>query len=130
MAVHKGSEGAVYVGSNQVAEVRSATLTETAETIDSTVMGDTSRTYESSLKTASGTVTCFWDETDTTGQEALDAGAEVTLNLYFEGNASGDTYASFSAIVTEASVSTSLDGLVERTFNFQVNGAVNWSTVA
>lgn len=130
MAVHKGSEGAVYVGANQIAEVRSATLTETAETIDSTTMGDTARTFESSLTSASGTVTCFWDETDSDGQEALDIGSEVTLNLYFEGNTSGDAYASCIAIITEASVSTSLDGLVERTFNFQVDGAVTWSTVA
>lgn len=130
MAVHKGSEGAVYVGSNQVAEVRSATLTQTAETIDSTSMGDTARTFESSLTTASGTVTCFWDETDTDGQEALTVGAEVTLNLYFEGNASGDAYASMTAIITEVAVSTSLDGLVERTFNFQVDGAVTWTTVS
>lgn len=130
MAVHKGSEGAVYVGANQVAEVRSATLTETAETIDSTSMGDTARTFESSLTSASGTVTCYWDETDTNGQEAMGAGDEVTLNLYFEGNASGDHYASMTAIITEASVSTSFDGLVERTFNFQVDGAVTWSDVA
>lgn len=130
MAVHKGSEGAVYVGANQVAEVRSATLTETAETIDSTSMGDTARTFESSLKSASGTVTCFWDETDSNGQESMGAGDEVTLNLYFEGNSSGDHYASMTAIITEASVSTSLDGLVERTFNFQVDGAVTWADVA
>jgi len=33
MATHKGSEGAVYVGANAIAEIRSYSLEETADTI-------------------------------------------------------------------------------------------------
>ena len=130
MAVHKGSEGYVKVASNTVAEVKDWSLSESAETIDTTSMGDTARSYVPSLTTASGSIAVHWDETDSTGQGAMTVGSEVTLNLYPEGADSGDTYATLSAIITEAGVSASFDGLVEATFSFTANGAVTWTTVA
>ena len=48
-------------------------------------MGDTARTYKSSLTSFSGSIDVFWDETDTSGQGALTIGSEVTLNVYPEG---------------------------------------------
>ena len=84
MANHKGSEGVVKVGTNTVAEVRDWSISITADSIEDTTMGDSARTYLSSLTSATGSVTCYWDETDTTGQGAMTAGASVTLNLYPE----------------------------------------------
>ena len=130
MANHKGSEGVVKVGANTVAEVRDWSLSETADTIEDTTMGDSARTRKAGLTSASGSITAFWDEADTTGQGAMTVGAEVTLNLYPEGATSGDTYATLSAIITEAGVSASFDGMVEATFSFEANGAVTWGTVA
>jgi hypothetical protein len=130
MANHTGSEGVVKVGANTVAEVRDWSLSETADTIEDTSMGDSARTRKPGLTSASGSISAFWDETDTTGQGALTVGAEVTLNLYPEGATSGDTYASLSAIITEAGVSATFDGMVESTFSFEANGAVTWDEVA
>ena len=130
MANHTGSEGVVKVGANSCAEVRDWSLSETADTIEDTSMGDSARTRKPGLTSASGSITAFWDETDTTGQGAMTVGAEVTLNLYPEGATSGDTYATLSAIITEAGVSASFDGMVEATFSFEANGAVTWGTVA
>lgn len=130
MAVHKGQEGICKVGDNQILELKDWALTETAETIDVTTMGDTARDYTPSLTTASGSFAAFWDETDTTGQGAMTVGAEVTLNLYPEGDTTGDTYATMSAIITEAGVSASFDGMVEASFSFQVKGAVTWGTAS
>jgi hypothetical protein len=130
MANHKGSEGVVKVGANTVAEVRDWSLSETADTIEDTTMGDSARTRKPGLTSASGSITAYWDESDTTGQGAMTVGAEVTLNLYPEGATSGDTYATLSAIITEAGVSASFDGMVEATFSFEANGAVTWGTVA
>lgn len=129
MATHKGSEGTVKVGSNAVAEVRSFTIDESADTLEDTSMGDTARTYKPSLTSFSGSVDVFWDETDTTGQGALTIGAEVTLNLYPEGDTTGDTYLSGSAIVTGVSVNSSFDGLVESSISFQGTGALTTTTV-
>lgn len=129
MANHKGSEGVIKVGSNTVAEVRSWSLDHTADTIEDTSMGDASRTRQAGLKAWTGSVECYLDETDTNGQQALDAGSEVTLNLYFEGATSGDTYYSGSAIITSVSRSASYDGMVEATYSFDGNGDLTESTV-
>ena len=90
MANHKGSEGAVYVGANAIAEITDWTMEETMRPIDDSELGDTADTHQAGPTDAGGTVVCWWDETDTNGQEALTIGASVTLNLYPVGNTSGD----------------------------------------
>ena len=130
MANHKGSEGVAKIGSSTIAEVKDWSISESAETIDTSKMGDSARTKTVGLTTASGSMTAFWDETDTSGQGAMTVGAEVALNLYPEGATTGDTYATLSAIITEKGVSTSLDGMVETSVSFEANGAVTWGTVA
>lgn len=129
MATHTGSEGTVKVGSDAIAEIRSFSIEESADTLEDTTMGDTARTYKPSLTTFTGSVDVLWDETDTSGQGALTIGAEVTLNLYPEGDAAGDTYLTGSAIVTGRSVNSSFDGLVEMSISVQGNGALTQTTV-
>ena len=129
MANHKGSEGLAKFSGGTIAEVKDWSVSETAETIDDTTLGDTARTKLSSLTTASGSLTAFWDETDTNGQGAMTVGASITLNLYPEGATSGDTFAALTAIITEKGVSTTLDGMVETSVSFEASGAVTWSTV-
>ena len=130
MATHKGSEGTVKVGSDTVSEIRSFSIEETADTLDDTTMGDTARTRKSSLTSFAGTVDVLWDETDTTGQGAMTIGSEVTLNLYPEGDTSGDTYMTGSAIVTGRSINSSHDGLIEMSISVDGNGALTTTTVA
>jgi len=129
MAVHKGSEGTVKVGSNAVAEIRSYSLEETGDTLETSTMGNVSRTYVPSLTSWSGSVDVYWDETDSTGQGALTVGAEVTLNVYPEGGDSGDTYYTGAAIVTGVSKNASFDGLVEASISLQGTGALTSTTV-
>jgi len=129
MATHKGSEGTVKVGANSVAEIRSYSLEESADTLEDTSMGDTARTYKSSLTSFSGSIDVFWDETDTSGQGALTIGSEVTLNVYPEGDTAGDTYYTGSAIVTGVSRSASFDGLVEASISVQGTGALTQTEV-
>jgi len=129
MATHAGSEGTVKVGSDAIAEIRSFSLEETADTLEDTTMGDSARTYKSSLTTFTGSVDVFWDETDTSGQGALTIGASVTLNVYPEGDTAGDTYYTGSAIVTGVTRSSSFDGLVEASITVQGSGALTATTV-
>ena len=105
MATHTGSAGVVKVGANTVAEVRNWSLDQSQDTVETTKLGDTVKTFKTTLSASSGTVDCFWDETDTTGQGAMTIGATVTLNLYPEGADSGDTaYYSGSAIINSIGV--------------------------
>jgi predicted secreted protein len=129
MATHAGSEGTVKSGANDIAEIRSFSLEESADTIEDTTMGDTSRTYLTGLKTFSGSVDVFWDETDTNGQVSFAVGSSVTLAVYPEGDTSGDTYYSGTAIVTGRTITSSFDGMVEASFTLQGTGALTASTV-
>jgi len=129
MATHTGSEGTVKVGSDAIAEIRSFSIEETADTLEDTSMGDTARTYKSSLTNYTGSIDVLWDEEDTTGQGALTIGAEVELNFYPEGDTSGGTSYTGLAIVTGVTRNSSYDGLVEASISVQGNGALTETTV-
>ena len=129
MATHVGTSGVVKVGTNAVAEVVGFNLDETNDTVEDTTLTDTAKSYLVLRKDATGTIECHWDETDTNGQEALDVGSSVTLNLYPEGADSGDAYYTGTAIVTGASVAVTMDGVISRTFNVQFSGGVTHTTV-
>ena len=100
MAVFTGKAGVVQTGSNSLAEVRSYSITQSGETTESTAMGDSAKTFESTLTEFSGSVDLFFDDTDTNGQVALAIGTSFTLNLAPEGTGSGAFKLSGSAIVT------------------------------
>ena len=129
MATHVGTSGVVKVGTNAVAEVTGFNIDETNDTVEDTSLTDTAKTYIALRKDATGTIECHWDETDSNGQEALDVGASVTLNLYPEGADSGDAYYTGTALVTGASVAVTMDGVISRTLNVQFTGGVTHTTV-
>ena len=130
MATFSGSDGVILVGTDQIAEVRSYSIDETMDTLEDTAMGDTSRTYKTSLKSFSGSADVFFDDTDTAGQGALTVGSEVTLNVQFEGNTTGDHKMSGTVLITGRTISASFDGMVEASISFQGTGALTESTVA
>lgn len=130
MATHTGSEGTVRVGAtNNILEIRSYSIEETADTAEDTSMGDSYRTHKTTLKAWSGTVDVFWDELDTTGQGALTVGSEVAIRFMPEGATTGDVYLTGTAIVTGKTVSASFDGMVESTITMQGTGALSYATV-
>jgi predicted secreted protein len=130
MATFTGSDGVILVGTDQVAEVRSYSIDETMDTLEDTAMGDTSRTYKTSLKSFSGSADVFFDDTDTSGQGALTVGSEVTLNVQFEGNTAGDHKLSGTVLITGRTISASFDGMVEASISFQGTGALTETTVS
>lgn len=129
MATQTGKDGAVYVGANAVAEVRDWSLEVTSEVVADTVMGDDWVTNKATLKSWTASFNAYWDDTDSTGQGELVEGAEITLNLYPEGNTSGDTYYTGSAIVTSVSRTASFDGMIEASFSVTGNGTLSEDTV-
>jgi len=130
MAITKGSSGVVKVGSDTIAETTDWSLDETADVIETTNLASTARTYVAGLPSATGSVTCHWDPTDTTGQGAMTAAAGVTLNVYPSGSASGATFATFSAIMTSiGNASGGSDGLVSASYTFTVTDGITWGTV-
>jgi len=127
MSIHKGSEGTVHVGTDAVAEIRSYSIEESADTLETTSMGDSARTHLASLTSFSGSIDVYWDEADT-AQTALTVGTSVTIKFYPEGTASSSKYYSGEAIVTGVSRSASFDGLVESSISIQGTGVLTLAT--
>lgn len=129
MATHTGSEGTLKVGTDTIGEIRSFSISESADTLEDTTMGDASRTYKASLKTFTASVDVFWDEADA-GQTAMAVGSTVTFSAYPEGATTGDKYYTGSAIVTGLTVNSSFDGMVEASITLQGTGALSLSTAS
>ena len=132
MAVHHGSEGLVKIGSNSLVSVTSWSYDQSADTTEVTALGDTEKSYKTGLQDGSGSLDCYWDETDTNGQLALeDAMANdtaITLNIYPEGSDSGDTYYSGTVKIESLSMSGSTTDIVTASFSYK--GFLDRSTVA
>lgn len=126
MATTHGKSGLVFLGSNQVAEVTEYSLDEAAEFAEDTNLTDTAKTTHSQAITSwRGTITAWWDDTDTTGQEALTAGASVTLNLRPEGTGSGLYQYSGTARITNITHAVQRGQIQQRTFTFEGSGALS-----
>ena len=130
MATYVGKNGAVYVGTNAVAEIKDWSLETTSEVVADTVMGDSWVTNKPTLKSWTSSFNAIWDDADTTGQLSLDEGAEITLNLYPIGNTTGNKYWSGACIVTSVSKTAAVDGLIEASFSVTGNGALTEDDVA
>ena len=127
MATHTGSEGTIKVATTVVGELRSYSLEQTADTIEDTSMGDTSRSYKSALKGWSGSASLFFDEADA-GQLLLVLGTSIALKVYPEGASSGDKYYYGDAIITGSNISASFDGMVEAEVTFTGTGVLTLGT--
>jgi hypothetical protein len=132
MATTKGSSGVVKlaVSGGSVAamgEVRSFTLSESADTIEDSVMGDTARTYVASLSTASLSMDVYWDDADAV-QLVMDTKADLDWELYPTGSGTGEKYYSGSGILTSKEITAAFDGMVEGSFEIQVSGGITEAT--
>jgi len=132
MATHIGKEGIVSVGANVVAELNGFTIDSTAEEVEDSELSDEWKTFKSGtdiVKEWSASLECWWDETDTNGQEALTVGASVTLNLYPEGTASTSSYRTGTAFVTAIGMAVTKSGITTRTIGVKGSGALSVATV-
>ena len=123
MATYKGSDGVVTIGGTAVGEIRSFSVEESADTIEDTAMGDSSRSYKSSLKSFSASIDALFDNDDS-GQDALTIGSEVACIFRSQGTGSTNMERSGTGIVTGVSINQSYDGLVETSFTLQGTGAL------
>ena len=127
MAIQKGNAGIIKIGSQSFGEMRSYSIDHNSDTIESSKMGSTFKTYETGLTDFTASIEGYWDEDDAV-QSAMTAGALVVLIFFPEGDASGTTRYTGSAIVTGISRSASHDGLVECSFSVQGTSALTTTT--
>jgi predicted secreted protein len=128
MANHLGREGLIKISSTTVGELRNYALSNSSDTVEDSVIGDTFRTRKATLRSWSVSGDLYWDETDA-GQLTLTVGSSVTVNLYPEGADATDTYYSGGGIVTKFDISAAFDGMVEGSITIEGNGTLSTLTV-
>jgi len=110
-----------------VASVRSFTLDQETQAIETSVMGSGSRAYLPGLKQFSGSMDLYFRD-DNQGQVNLFNGiggtnGATTIELYPSGESTGIKL-SGSVIITGHSITANFDGMVECSVTFQGSGAL------
>ena len=123
MAVIKGKDGTVAVGSGNVANVTSWSCTQEADVLETSAMGTGgAKTFVGSMTSWSGSVECFLD---TTAQHtALTVGSEVTITLDTDGAGSTGSVYSGLVVVTSAATTVGAADIVTVSFDYQGAGTL------
>jgi hypothetical protein len=119
---YHGKNGVVKVGSVVIAETTKFAINTAVNTSDTTVQGLAAETHLPGIISWSGSLDCFFDGTDTTGQEVLIEGASVTLNLFPTGITTGLKMLSGTATITGVGIDSAVNGTVTRNIQFKGNG--------
>lgn len=121
-AVYSGTNGVATFNSADVASVISFTVTQTGDTIETSAMGSSSRTYIPGLKSFSGTMDLFFRDEDSANQALFAVGNNpVVLDLYPSGKTTG-VHIHGNVIITSHEVTAANDGAVTASVSFQGTG--------
>lgn len=136
MAIFTGNDGKVRVGSTDLAAVRSFSVEQTRDTIETTHMGRDVRTYVAGLSTFSGSADIFFDDSELStlsgtlnvaGSGNVVGGAGVEVKLVLLDDTTNDRWFQGDAIITGLTVNSSFDGMVEASISFQGTGPVSFN---
>jgi len=137
--VYTGESGVIkFTGDDSavvaVASVRSFTIDQETQTIESTVMGQSARSYEPGLKQFSGSMDVYFrDENE--GQKGLfnaiggHESSGTAIELYPSGETTGIKL-SGNVIITGHSITSNFDGMVEASITFQGDGALTKTDIS
>jgi len=135
MATLRGEQGTVQfdaAGSSNATIVgtRSWSLTITKETLDTSVHGDTFRSFVGSMVSGSGTVELVYDP-DATGQAGFLEDvvttadpADATFELFTTGTTTGTDSVSFAGIITDMEITSTVGELVIVSCSFVTSGTI------
>ena len=139
MAVTRGCLGIIKVkdlaatgATGRMYEVRDWEYSESAERLDSSQIGDCTKRFTAGAVETTGTINVWWDPAATSNQTDMTIANDITFSLYPGGSGSGNTYyktPTGGANVNELSRTGGVDGIVESSFSFSVNGALTATSV-
>ena len=140
MATIRGEEGSVqFANTGGVSEndtvlgTRSWSLSITKETLDVSVHGDTFRKFIGSMVSGSGTVELVYDpdlggtpEQPAFIEDVITTGdtADATFELFTKGSSSGTDSISFTGIITDMEITSTVGELVIVSCNFITSDAI------
>ena len=123
-------------GGTVVGEIRSYSIESTADTIETSVMGNDSRQYVKGMSTWSGNADVLFDATQFNLLNPNASGSNVGANpvylvVYPEGEAGAtDKIIGGSVVITGFTINASYDGLIEASISFQGNGPLYYQANA
>ena len=130
MAIFTGQNGVVKLVTTggtvaALTHVRSYTISQTADTIETTAMGATSnfRSYVASLKSYTISVEMYWNDADAAQVDALTVGDKLDFALFPEGDGEVINF-SGTVICTQSDITASFDGMTEFSFSGSGDGAL------
>ena len=114
---------------NFTTKTMSATLSASAEQVESTTFGDSYRNYEQSFKNGTIEVNYKYDTT-IFGQIAAiyNAGDTVDFELYPDGEDGGKPKITGSAFITTFGTPVEIGNLLQLNVTFQIDGAITFTT--
>ena len=135
--VYTGESGVIkYVGDDStvaaVASIRSFTIDREVQSIETTVMGESSRTYQAGLSQFSGSIDAYLRDDDP-GQGKFLSYVEnpdsvAKIELFPSGETTGIKLAG-NVIVTGHSITSNFDGAVELSISVQGSGALTRTAI-
>lgn len=136
MAISKASLGDFKCNTSgssdtAVAQLVSMSLNRSQETIDTSVLDTTSRTYETGTQTSTIDLELLWDpsaEGQASLSDSITSSEKIDFELY-PNNSSGIDYYSGTGIVTSYSISNASDAMVTASVSIQVDGTLTEAQV-
>jgi len=125
MAVLKGKNGVVKIGTHAIANVTSYSVSEEADMLETTSIGANvnGRTYVPGLRQITGSIDCNIDPSDTNGQMKLEVGDTVGIVLEL----TTGTSLQGQVIITSSSIEVGAADLITASFDFQTNDTTGYS---
>ena len=127
MACFNGKSGALAVGTENIAQLTSWTITENVDTVECTYMGANWKTYMAGIREWEGSFEAIYDGADQGLTTALATGQEVTINAYFE-SADTDHKLSGTVIITSIEHTAELEDVIRVSGSFTGTGAMTSDT--
>jgi len=131
-ATYTGESGTIRFTSDSsavatVASVRGFEISQTADAVESTVMGASGRTYLAGLTSFSGTMDLLFRD-DASGQSALFSAigtdpSSVSSEFYPSGETTG-VKLSGAIMITDHTITANYDSMIECSVSFQGSGAL------
>lgn len=127
MSAYAGKKGVVYMSTTgtgnatNVVKLNQWTLDLTTDTIEVTSFGDANKTYVQGLKDVQGTLSGYFDDSETkifTGADSTDG-----VKLYLYPSADAATKYWYGPAWISASIDTGVSGAVTIAANFVANGS-------
>jgi hypothetical protein len=130
-----GIDGALYADGNKVARVSDWSISASAESLETTSLGDFARTYIYGRQGFSGSCTLYYYEddagkingaallSDTLRTTQTPTEPTHTMELRFDGGASTRRL-SFKVLLQDVQISASVGGVIQAQVSFTVTGAL------